>query len=123
MAENDKQDATGFRFWLRKRAMMITLYAGAVGAVLTTAVAWNQLDLPRPATSEEVRDVWQYAMDTRQIVTNQEWFRLSAKLKIARAKLRLDPTNRELIDEVTRLEQAIKEVDDQLNALKRDRGR
>jgi hypothetical protein len=110
---------TKIRDWIRKRAKMITLYGGAVGAVLTAVVAWNQLDMPRPALHAEVQAVQQYASNTRELVLNQEWFRLRIQLREAQAKLKSDPLNRELIRTVTRLEQALTKTNSQIQKLRK----
>lgn len=98
---------------------MITLYGGAIGVIVSVAVGWYQLDLPIPATHNQVQEVQQYAKGTREIVLNQEWFRLKTQLREAKAKLIGDPGNRELIKRVTRLELTLRSVEGQLDELRK----
>lgn len=98
---------------------MITLYGGAIGVVVSVAVGWYQLDLPIPATHNEVQEVRQYARGTREIVLNQEWFRLKTQLREAKAKLKRDPLNLDLIKRVTRLELTLRSVEGHLDELRK----
>lgn len=97
---------------------MISLYAGALGTIMGISIAWTQLNLPRPATYNEVQNVQQYASATREIVLNQEWFRLKSQLREAQVRLSRDPGNRSLIQEVTRLEQSLRAVESDLSQIR-----
>ena len=116
--EEETEKVGPIRTWFRKRAKMITLYGGAAAAILTVVVSWVQLDAPVPATTNDVQTVQQYAEGTRKIVLNQEWFRVSTQLKAAQAKLKADPHNVTLIRKVTKLELALREVEDQLSKVR-----
>ena len=98
---------------------MITLYGGAIGVIVSVAVSWYQLDLPIPATHNQVQEVQQYAKGTRQIVLNQEWFRLKTQLREAKAELIRDPGNLKLIKKVTRLEVTLRSVEGELDELRK----
>lgn len=102
-------------FWKK-----VGIVAGAIGAILGVMISWQSIEfLPRWAWYSEVAQVQDFAQDTRRIVMNQEWFRLTAALKEARVALAADPLNRELIEKVTRLEQQLRAVEEQLDALKK----
>lgn len=42
------------RAWLRPKAKVISLYAGALAAVISVIVGWQKLDIPNPATENDV---------------------------------------------------------------------
>jgi hypothetical protein len=129
----DLNNGTEERNWLRRNAKMVTFYAGAVGAILSVAVYWHQLDLPRFAYLSEVTSVesklselQQYSIGTRKITLNQDWFRLKTQLTDRQARLAADPRNWELIEDVTKIEQSLRDVEGQLEQIKRlerDKGR
>ncbi len=102
---------------MRNKTMIIST-AIAVPSILAAMVSWNTLDLPRPASSHEVQTVQQYAASTREIVLNQEWFRISRQLEVAEARLAQNPGNPRMIDEVVRLRQALQNVNAQLRKLR-----
>lgn len=98
-------------FWKK-----VGIVFGAVGAVMGVMISWQSIDfLPRWAWHTEVAAVQSFAEDTRKLVLNQEWFRLKAKLTEIRFDLSQDPRNRELIEDVTRIEQQLRDVEKQLN--------
>ena len=82
---------------------MISVVAGAVGAVLAVAVAWNQLDLPVPASHNDLMMVQQYAEGTRSIVLNDKWIAAEAKLRRAQEQYAQNPTDnlRQLVNHLT----------------------
>lgn len=116
-SNNTPPNGNGYVGWLRSRAKMITIYAGAVAAVISVAVGWNQLKLDRPAMFSEVASVQEFAEGTRKIVLGDKWFRLKAELRAKQAELTASPRDRELIEEVTRLEQQLRDVEEQLKQL------
>ena len=97
---------------------MITIYASTILALMGVATAWDRYDLPRLAYKSEVSEVQSYAVGTRKLVLNQEWFRVTAELKEKRARLDANPSDWELIQAVTRLEQYLKDIEDQLAKIK-----
>lgn len=101
---------------MRNKTMIISA-AIAVPSILAAMVSWATLDLPRPASNHEVQAVQQYAGSTREIVLNQEWFRFHAQLLQAEARLAQNPSNPDIIREVTRLRQALRNVESQLQEL------
>ena len=101
---------------MRNKTMIISA-AVALPSLLAAMVSWQTLDLPRPASNHEVQAVQQYAGSTREIVLNQEWFRYDSQLSRAVAELARDPTNQRLIEEVSRLRLALRNVEQQLQAL------
>lgn len=116
------------------------IISGAVACVLTIGILWSSLELPRPAiftevqavqeyaeseikavqadTSREFQKVQQYAGRTREIVLNQEWFRLKSQIREIQAKLDRNPGNSALIRELTRLEQTLRAVNADLSELR-----
>ena len=96
------------------------MIAGAIAAVLGVMATWEKLEfLPRWAWYSEVVVVQEFAQDTRRIVLNQEWFRLRTELREVQTKLSTDPMNRDLIEDATRLEQQLRDVEEQLDQLKK----
>lgn len=108
------EEVTGFRAWLRSKAKMITIYAGALAAVISVAVGWTQLGLDRPAFTSEIEELRQEVGSNTQLILNDKWFRLRAQITLIEAKLRADPTNRALIEELTRLQQSFRKVEEGL---------
>jgi hypothetical protein len=108
----------------------ISMIAAFVGATLGIMVSWEKLEfLPRWAwhgevvaveklVIQKVSNVEQFAQGTRRIVLNQEWFRLTADIKQLQAELNENPRNRELIEKLTKMEQQLRDVNSQLDALK-----
>lgn len=97
---------------------MISLYGGAVASVMGVLVAWNALDLDRPAFKSEVDAVYEFASETREISLNQEWFRVRSQLEEVKAQLAHEPLNRQLIERRVRLEQQLRAVEAALQALR-----
>lgn len=96
----------------------IAMIVGTIGALFSVMVAWEKLEfLPRWAWYNEVAAVQEFAKDTRSLVLNQEWFRLRAKLRELQVDLSAAPRDRDLIGEVTRLEQQLRHVEEQLDQL------
>lgn len=96
---------------------MIISAAVAVPSILAAMVSWAALDLPRPASNHEVQAVQQYAGSTREIVLNQEWFRISIQLERAEERLERNPGDDRSIEEMVRLRLALKNVESQLQEL------
>lgn len=99
------------------RIKTIMAIVTTVAALIAIATGWSAWDLPRPALNTEIQAVQQYAGSTREIVLNQEWFRLSIQLEQALAKSARDSSNFDLIREVVRLRLALKNVESQLREL------
>jgi hypothetical protein len=95
----------------------IGMIASAVGAILGVFVAWNQLDLPRPALYSELISVQQIAEENRTLILNQEWFRLKTQVRELEVELRQNPRDRDLIEKLTRAEQALRNVEKSLKEL------
>lgn len=95
---------------------MLTLYAGALGAVLTVAVTWQQLDfLPRWAWHSEVVALEQFSVGTRLIVLGQEWEQLDQKIRSLANK----PNRSRIEDEaLSKMRHRLQEIDAQLKALR-----
>lgn len=82
--------------------------AGTISALMAGAVAWGELDLPRPAWYSEVVEVRvelgeqiaggaQFAVQTRLLVLGQEWERLDREIEQLENKGNLSPSERELL--------------------------
>ena len=56
-----------------------------------------------------------YLISNTKLILGDKWFRLSAKLKEKRAQLARDPGNRDLIEEVTRLEAQLRQTERELD--------
>ena len=107
-------EVTGFRAWVRKKARVITLYAGTLGAILTVAVAWDKLDLPRPVLTTDLAELRVQVVENSQLILGDRWFRLKSDIRRVEAKLRAVPGDRDLIAQLTRLEQQLREVEKKL---------
>jgi hypothetical protein len=105
------EEATGFRAWLRSKAKMITLYAGAVGAVIAAFVGYQQIGGPLPATQSDLSELRQEIGSNTQLILGDRWLRLTARIKALEARLAMDPTNRDLIDELATLQLQLREVE------------
>jgi hypothetical protein len=108
------EEVTGVRAWLRSKAKMITIYAGAIAAVISVAVGWSQLGMDRPAMHSEIEELRQEVGSNTQLILGDRWLRLTAKIKILEARLKLDPGNRDLIDELATLQLQLREVEKNL---------
>lgn len=65
--------------------------------------------------TEAIEGLQQQVASNTKLILGNEWFRLSAKLKEKRAQLSRSPGDRELIEEVTRLERQLREVERKLD--------
>lgn len=82
--------------------------AGTISALMAAAVAWGELDLPRPAWYSEVEEVKvelgeqiagnaQFAVQTRLLVLGQEWERLDREITRLESQGALSASDRELL--------------------------
>lgn len=69
------------------------MIAGLTAALFAILVSWVELDWPRPAMNMEVAQVEQFAIDTREIVLNQEWFKIQEDMIEVNRLISQDPTN------------------------------
>ena len=74
------------------------IYVGVIGACLSAAVAWAQLELPTPVMSYELAAVEKFNADTRVLILNAEWFRLAEKLDRVESNLKEEPMNTTLME-------------------------
>ena len=125
MEEQKSKSVFSLSYWLETRVRLITMVFGMIPAAIGAMVAWDSADLPRLAYKSEVVEVrselmqiQQFSESTRLLLLNGDWFRLSAELKEKRERLKKDPFNGDLINEVTRLEQSLHEIEDQIQRLK-----
>lgn len=89
---------------------MLGIPAVSVSAVLAAAVAWGQLDLPRPAWHSEVVELGVRVAANSQLILGDKWLRLTAQIKALEAKLFQAPTNREWIERLAVLQLQLREV-------------
>lgn len=61
--------------------------AASVSIVLTAAVAWGQLDLPRPAWYSEVAALEIQVAANTQLILGDKWLRLTVQIKEVKEKL------------------------------------
>lgn len=93
---------------------MFGIPAASISAVLAAAVAWGQLDLPRPAWHSEVVELGTQVTANTQLILGDKWLRLTAQIKKLEAKLRGEPTNREMIEKLAVLQLQLREVNGKL---------
>lgn len=89
---------------------MITLYAGAIAAVIGALVGYQQLGGPIPATMTDVNELRQEIGSNTQLLLGQMWDRLRLTILDLRARLAQDPTNRDLQEQLVRAEASFRDV-------------
>ena len=94
---------------------MFGIPAASVSAVLAAAVAWGQLDLPRPAWHSEVIELGVEVAANSQLILGDKWLRLTAQIKELEAKLVTNPTNRAWIERLAVLQLQLRAVNGKLN--------
>lgn len=94
---------------------MFGIPAASVSAVLAAAVAWGQLDLPRPAWHSEVAALELQVAANTQLILGDKWLRLTAQITLLEAQLNSDPTNIKLIKELAVKRLQLREVEVGLN--------
>jgi len=90
---------------------MFGIPAVSVSAVLASAVAWGQLDLPRPAWHSEVAALEMQVAANTQLILGDKWLRITAQIAELRVKLSADPANREMIRRLTVLQLQLREIE------------
>lgn len=95
--------------WSRYR--MGGFLAAGISAVLAAAVAWGQLDLPRPAWRSEVVELGVQVAANTQLILGDKWLRLTAQITLLEAQLGSDPTNIKLIKELAVKRLQLREVE------------
>lgn len=99
--------------WSRYR--MGWFLAAGVSTVLAAAVAWGQLDLPRPAWHSEVVELGMRVAANSQLILGDKWLRLTAQIKEIELKLKGAPKDRlELIAELAVKQLQLREVNGNL---------
>ena len=94
---------------------MFGIPAVSVSAVLAAAVAWGQLDLPRPAWYSEIVELEVRVAANSQLILGDKWLRLTAQIKEIEDKLAGTPSNRrELIAELAIKQLQLREVNGKL---------
>ena len=93
---------------------MFGIPAVSVSAALAAAVAWGQLDLPRPAWYSEVVELSVQVSANSQLILGDKWLRLTAQIKELEAKLRNGPANRAMIERLAILQLQLREVNGKL---------
>lgn len=88
--------------------------AASFSAMLAAAVAWGQLDLPRPAWHSEVQALTLQVAANTQLILGDKWLRLTSQIKALGVKLRSDPTNLEWIEKLAVLQLQLREVNGKL---------
>jgi len=80
-------------------------------AILAAALAWGQLDLPRPAWYSEVAALEITVAANTQLILGDRWLRITAQIAELRTKLIIDPTNRELIERLAVFQLQLREIE------------
>lgn len=93
---------------------MFGIPAATVTAALSAAVAWGQLDLPRPAWYSEVVALEVQVTANSQLILGDKWLRLTAQITELKAKLAQNPTNRAMIERLAVLQLQLREVNGRL---------
>ena len=90
---------------------MITLYAGAASAVFGLAVVYQQFGGPLPATQADITELRQEVGSNTRLILGQEWERLRAKMYDLRDKLAKDPSNRDIQEDLAKVEASLLEAE------------
>lgn len=97
------------------RWRMFGIPAATVSAIMGVAIAWGQLDLPRPAWHSEVQALSLQVAANTQLILGDKWLRLTAQIKALEDKLAINPSNRrELIAELAVKQLQLREVNGKL---------
>ena len=94
------------------RTMGIT--AASVSAVLAAAVAWGELDLPRPAWHSELQVLELQVAANSKIIQGNLWLRLTAEIAELKDQIKADPTDRSKRDKLAILQLQLREVNGKL---------
>ncbi len=105
------EEVTGFRAWLREKARMITLYAGALAVVITGAVGWQQLGMPLPATQSDLSELRVAISSNTRLILGDRWLRLTTQIRQLEAQLARDPSNRGMIERLATLQLQLRAVE------------
>ena len=94
---------------------MFGIPAASFAALMTGAVAWGELDLPRPAWHSELEVLSLQVAANTAIIQGNLWLRLTSQIKSIEEKLKSNPANRrELIDKLVVLQLQLREVNGKL---------
>ncbi len=94
---------------------MFGIPAATVSAIMGVAVAWGQLDLPRPAWYSEIVELEVQVVANSQLILGDKWLRLTAQIKELEERLKGNPANRrELIDRLAVKQLQLREVNGKL---------
>ncbi len=97
------------------RLKVIGVTAATMSAMLAGAVAWGQLDLPRPAWHSEVSALEIQVAANTQLILGDKWLRLTAQIAELKDKLAGNPPNRsKLIAELATKQLQLRAVNSEL---------
>ena len=97
------------------RLKVIGWTAGTMSAFLAGAVAWGQLDLPRPAWHSEVAALAIQVASNTQIILGNKWLRLTAEITELEDKITSNPPNKsKLIAELATKQLQLRAVNSEL---------
>ena len=88
--------------------------AASISAMLAAAVAWGQLDLPRPAWHSELMELELQVAANTQLILGDKWLRLTAQIAELKVEISRDPTNHKLIERLVVLQLQLREVNGKL---------
>lgn len=97
---------------------MFGIPAASFAALMTGAVAWGQLDLPRPAWHSEVQALSLQVAANTQLILGDKWLRLTAQIKSIEAELKgnIEAEKRQELHEKLAIKQLqLREVNGKLN--------
>ncbi len=97
----------------------VGVVAGAIGAVLMVGVAWISLGLPVVALTTDVAQVEKFSKGTREMVLNNDWFRITADIERVERKLGQKPNDEELLFTLRLLREQRRKIELQMEELKK----
>ncbi|MCK5614343.1 hypothetical protein KAR91_71415 [Candidatus Pacearchaeota archaeon] len=142
METKETQNISKIRLYLRGKAKLIALYAGAATAVLSVIVYWSQLEAPdmpwvddvaaaevsmqenlykvEVSIREDMVEDRTYAQASRRMILNGDWMRVNTQIQQKKAELVRTPMNQKLMQEISILERTLLDIETELARLNKN---
>ena len=96
----------------------LKVWAPIAGTLLGAAVAWQTLDLPRPALNTEVAEVQQYSRGTRSLQLRSDRRYISDELYRLHRRKKTQPNNPDLDRRIKDMRDDLKDIEEKIKRLK-----
>lgn len=97
----------------------LTATAGSITAILGMLIAWQQLGLPTPAWSADIKAIGERVDGIEALLLSQTWERKFLQLRELEVQQRDDPQDRHLQARIDNLTLQLEQAEKQLEALNR----